>query len=323
MAAGQQAGARHRTLAGLLAAAALAGLALAGCGQATAGNEKGTTMPSAQSPAPTSAPAAAAGEERLLVGVYAPDALSSWTPVTEFGQQAGQPVRYVVAYLGPDDAFPEHLALEAAAHGAELVLQLEPTMPMARIAAGDDDDYLLRLAGAISDYGHPVIVSFAAEANGNWYDYGWTRTPVADYHAGWAQAIQVMRGAANITWMDTINRDYEGAGPVADYVIPGVDLYGIDAYYVSADDTFDTVILPTLSQIRAVTDKPVMISETGIGPVSGQVESIPGLVRGAIAHQLAALIYFNSDQGTESPYHQDWALNPAALSALRQSLKGS
>jgi hypothetical protein len=315
MAPGSRAGTRHRAPARLLVALALAVLALAGCGQAATGNEKKrTTMPSAQ---PTTA-----GQERLPVGVYAPDALSSWASVTEFGQQAGQPVRYVVAYLGPDDEFPEQLALDAAAHGAELVLQLEPTMPMAQIAAGGDDGYLVRLADAIRDYGYPVIVSFAAEANGNWYGYGWTRTPVADYQAGWAHVMQAMRDAANVTWMDTINRDYEGAGPVADYVIPGVDLYGIDAYYVSADDTFDTVILPTLSQIRAVTDKPVMISETGIGPVSGQVKSIPGLVQGAVEHHLAALVYFNSDQGTESPYHQNWALTPAGLATLRQSLAG-
>lgn len=322
MAAGNWARARKRRLAGLLAALALPGLALAGCGQAaTAGTEKGTTT-TVPSTAPSSQPATASAQ-RLPIGVYDPGALSSWTAVATFGEQAGQPVRYAVAYLGPDDDFPEQFALEAAANGVEPVLQLEPTMPMAQIAAGDDDAYLVQLTDAIRDYGYPVIVSFAAEANGNWYQYGWTNTSVADYRAGWAHVMQVMRDAANITWMDTLNRDYEGAGPVADYVIPGVDMYGIDAYYVSADDTFDTVVLPTLSQIRAVTDKPVMISETGIGPVAGQVRSIPALVSGAIEHHLAALIYFNSDQGTESPYHQDWALTPAALSTLRQSLKSS
>jgi hypothetical protein len=262
-----------------------------------------------------------ASKKQLPIGVYDPGAMSSWTSVAEFGRQAGQAVSYVLAYLGPDDEFPEQFALEAAAHGAEPVLQLEPTMSMARIAAGGDDEYLVRMAEAIRDYGYPVIVSFAAEANGNWYQYGWTRTPVADYRAAWAHVMRVMQNATNITWMDTVNRDYEGAGPIADYVIPGVGMYGIDAYYVSADDTFDTVFLPTLKQIQAVTDKPVMINETGIGHVNNQVKSIPGLVSGAREHHLAALIYFNSDQGTDSPYHQDWALAPAALSALRASLQ--
>jgi len=254
--------------------------------------------------------------------VYDPGALSSWASVAEFGRQAGQDVSYVLAYLGPDDQFPEQLALEAAGHGAEPVLQLEPTMSMARIAAGDDDQYLVQMADAIRDYGYPVIVSFAAEANGDWYQYGWTRTPVDEYRAAWAHVMRVMGYAANITWMDTINRDYTGAGPVADYVIPGVDLYGIDAYYVTTDDTFDTVIAPTLAQIRAVTDKPVMINETGIGPVSDQLKSIPGLVSGAREHHLAALVYFNSDQGIDNPYHQNWALTPDALAVLRESLRG-
>jgi Glycosyl hydrolase family 26 len=268
----------------------------------------------------TSSPAPSP-EERLPIGLYDPGALSSWDSVAEFGRQAGQPVRYVLAYLGPDDEFPWQFALEAAGHGAEPVLQLEPTMPMARIAAGDDDEYLARLADAIRDYGYPVTVSFAAEANGNWYQYGWTQTPASEYRAAWAQVMRVMRNATNITWMDTINRDYEGAGPIADYVIPGVDRYGIDAYYVSPDDTFDTVIVPTLRQIRAVTDKPVMINETGIGQVNDQEKSIPCLVSGAREHHLAALVYFNSDQGTDDPYHQDWALTPAALAVLRKSLE--
>ena len=333
-----QRGRARPALARPLVAAALLVLALAGCAQAAGQTHATATSPGA-APATkgtTSTPGAsddkngttmktplptATDKPQLPIGVYAPDALSSWASVAAFGQQAGQAVRYVVAYLGPDEEFPEQLALEAAGHGAELVLQLEPTMSMARVAAGGDDEYLTRLADAIRDYGYPVIVSFAAEANGNWYQYGWTRTPVADYRAAWAHVMRVMHNAANVTWMDTINRDYEGAGPIADYVIPGADLYGIDAYYVSADDTFDTVVLPTLRQIRAVTGKPVMISETGIGQVNSQARSIPGLVRGAREHHLAAVIYFNSDQGIGNPYHQNWALSPAGLSALRDSLR--
>jgi hypothetical protein len=330
---------RHRRLAGLLAAAALPVLAVAGCARATSqAAAKGAPAgpPSATGTA-TSTPTAGqektgqekkgstvktTGGEQLPIGVYAPDALSSWASVAEFGQAAGQDVKYVVAYLGPGEDFPEQFALEAAAHGAEPVLQLEPTMPMAQIAAGDDDGYLTGLADAIRDYGYPVIVSFGAEANGNWYQYGWTQTPVADYRAAWARVMRVMRDAANVTWMDTLNRDYEGAGPIADYVIPGVDLYGIDAYYVSAADTFATVVMPTLTEIRALTDKPVMISETGIGQLNSQVNSIPGLVSGAREQHLAAVIYFNSDQGTDNPYHQNWALTSAGLSALRDSLRG-
>jgi hypothetical protein len=122
--------------------------------------------------------------------------------------------------------------------------------------------------------------------------------------------------------MDTINRTYPAAGRTSDYVIPGVDMYGINAYYSSADDTFDTVFMPTITQIRAVTGKPIMVNETGIVPACGQVRSIPGLVEWAHDNHLAGLVYFNANQGDASPYHQDWKLSLAAMKALRLALAG-
>lgn len=311
------------------AAAALLALVLAGCGTVTSAKPPAatptttkqgeTTMrtPATQTPV-TRAPAPRAGE--LPIGVYMPGALSSWSPVADFGERAGQPVRYVLAYLGPGEPFPERLGAEAAGHGAEVVLQLEPTMSMADVAAGEDDAYLTALADEIRDFGYPVIVSWAAEANGNWYSYGAPHTPVAEYRAAWAHVMRVFADARNITWMATLNRTYEGAAPTRDYVIPGVDMYGVDAYYSYPDDTFATVFVPTIEQIRAVTDKPILINETGIGQANSQVRSIPGLVQGARDYHLAGLIYFNEDQDTDQ-YHQNWALTPAGLAALRASLR--
>jgi hypothetical protein len=320
------------------ALAALSGLVMAGCSSqpplsATVPSTTvpSTTVPSTTAlsspassarPAATPKPKAAVPRARLPLGVYEPSEAASWSAVAAFGRQAGQPVKYVVTYLGQDDPFPATLSQQAAAHGAELILQLEPTMSMARVAAGNDDAYLNQLARDISAVGDPLIVSWAAEANGNWYSYGATRTPVADYRAAWAHVMSRFAGVREVTWMDTINRTYQGAGRTSDYVIPGVSLYGIDAYYSSAGDTFGSVFKPTLAQIRAVTSKPVMVSETGIGPVAGQVRSIPGLVKGVRASHLAGLVYFDSSQGNSSPYHQDWALSAAAMKALRTALAG-
>lgn len=320
-----------KAVAALLALAAMTFLAAAGCGGAETGSKPTAAKP--PSPAPTKT--ARQGEttmrtpakqtpvpraSELPLGVYMPGALSSWSPVAAFGERAGQPVRYVLAYLGPGEPFPEQLGLEAAGHGAEVVLQLEPTMSMAGVAAGEDDGYLTALADEIRDFGYPVIVSWAAEANGNWYSYGAPHTPVAEYRAAWAHVMRVFQDARNITWMATLNRTYEGAAPTRDYVIPGVDMYGVDAYYSYPDDTFATVFVPTIEQIRAVTDKPILINETGIGQANSQVRSIPGLVQGARDYHLAGLIYFNEDQNTDQ-YHQNWALTPAGLAALRDSLR--
>jgi mannan endo-1,4-beta-mannosidase len=277
-------------------------------------------MPPADQPAAAPATAATA---RVALGVYTPGEAGSWAAVAAFGRQAGVPVRYVVDYLGPHDPFPAQLAQQAAASGAEMVLQLEPTMSMASVAAGNDDYYLDSLAAQVADFAAPVILSWAAEANGNWYSYGATRTPVSDYRAAWAHVMSRFRADRNVTWMDTLNRVYTGAGRTSDYVIPGVGMYGIDAYYNYPGDTFTSVFGKTLRQIRAVTDKPILINETGIGQVNDQARTIPGLVKGAVDNHLAGLIYFDENQGTRSLYQQNWAMTAGGMKALRDSLAGA
>jgi len=227
----------------------------------------------------------------------------------------------VVTYLGPDAPFPARLGAAAAAHNAEPILQLNPSMSMAEVTAGQDDAYLSRLAAQIRAYGHQVIMSWAPEANGNWSQWGAPQTPPEQYRAAWQHVMGVFHGVHNVTWMVTINRTYATAAPTSDYIIPGVDMYGIDAYYSFPDDTFQSVFGQTIAQIRAETTKPILISETGIGQAAVQVRNIPGLVAGVRAQHLAGLVYFNENQGTMSSYHQDWALTPAALTVLRAALR--
>ena len=271
-------------------------------------------------PADTAALTADTKSSELPLGVFTPDEGNSWTSVAAFGQQAGQPVRYVLDYLGPSQPFPAQLGAAAAAHGAAPVLQLEPSMSMQQVAAGGDDAYLSRLAAQVHAYGHAVVLSFAPEANGNWYQWGYTRTPAAEYQAAWAHVMHVFRADRNVTWMDTLNRTYPGAGPTKDYIVPGASIIGVDAYYEYPHATFSNVFGKTLRQIRAATSKPVMISETGVGQVNGQAQSLPGLVRGARASGVTGLIYFNLDQGSGSVHHQNWALTAAGAAALRTSL---
>jgi mannan endo-1,4-beta-mannosidase len=280
--------------------------------------QPGTAPGTYPAPQPSIAPASG----QIPLGVFTPAEASSWAAVAAFGQQAGQAVRYVVAYLGPSNPFPQQLGQETESNGAEMVLQLEPTMSMAQVAAGDYDGYLDSLAAAVCDYDYPVILSWAPEANGNWYQWGAPQTPIADYRAAWAYVMSQFRQCRNVTWMDTINRTYAGAAPTSEYVIPGVGMYGLDAYYEFANDTFNSVVGTTLAQIRAVTNKPVMISETGIGPAAGQARSLPGLIQGARADQLVGLIYFDVNQGNTSLIHQDWALTSASMQLLRDSLAG-
>lgn len=258
------------------------------------------------------------------IGVFAPGEWASWTPVQRFSQETGQPVRYVLDYMGPDEAFPAQLGRLAAGHGAEPVLQLEPTMSMARIAAGGDDAYLRRLARQVSGYGHPVVLSFAPEANGNWYSWGWSRTPAAQWVAAWRHVVTAFRQqrVRNVTWMWTVNVPFRDSGPVSAYW-PGaayVGMVGVDGYFLRPSDTFNSVFGPLVSQVRTLTAKPLLISETAAGPASGRERDpqIRSVFAGVKADRLAGLIWFDEAQHG-GIYHQDWRLenDPGALAAFR------
>jgi hypothetical protein len=274
----------------------------------------GVTATTSQ-PSSTRAQAPATSGNVVSLGVFAPGEWKSWSPVRQFSQRAGQPVRYVLDYMGQDEPFPAKFGQLAAAHGAEPVLQLMPTMSMAAIAAGRDDAYLHRLAQQVRAYGHPVVLSFAPEANGNWYQYGWTRTSPAQYQAAWKHVMAQFSGVSNVTWMDTVNINYQGSGPLADYIVPGV-MIGIDGYYgYPSGHSFKAVFGSTLAQVKALTDAPVMISETAILGTS-QAADIPDLVRGVRDNHLVGLIWFNQDKGAG----QNWPLTAAGGAALKASL---
>jgi mannan endo-1,4-beta-mannosidase len=268
----------------------------------------------------SSPPKPSVSGETMPIGVFAPGEWKSWSPVQRFSQDAGQPVRYALNYMGPDEPFPAQFGQLAADHGAEPVLQMMPTMSMADIAAGQDDAYLRSLARQVASYGHPVVLSFAPEANGSWYQWGWTRTAPSQYQAAWKHVMAQFAGARNVTWMDTVNVSYPGSGPMADYIVPGV-MIGIDGYYGFGNQgmEFNSVFTPTLGQVRAHTKAPVMISETAIQGSRDQAAHIPGLIQGARQNHLAGVIWFNQDRGAG----QHWTLTPAGAAALRQALASS
>ena len=55
-------------------------------------------------------------------------------------------------------------------------------------------------------------------------------------------------------------------GPARSYV----NWVGIDGYYYRPSDTFANVFGQTINQVRQFTNKPVLLSETAVGPDAGQ-----------------------------------------------------
>ena len=101
-------------------------------------------------------------------------------------------------------------------------------------------------------------------------------------------------------------------------------IVGIDGYYARPSDTFSSVFGAVIGQVRKLTSKPVLISETANGPDSGaqRETQIRRLFAGVKSDHLLGFVWFDQAQ-KGSPYHQDWRLedDPAALAAFRAAAK--
>ncbi len=79
------------------------------------------------------------------------------------------------------------------------------------------------------------------------------------------------QGADNVTWLWTIQADGRGVGPAAPWW-PGaqyVSWVGIDGFYDRPSDTFAALFGPAIAQVRTLTPKPILLSDTGVGRKPG------------------------------------------------------
>jgi mannan endo-1,4-beta-mannosidase len=275
-----------------------------------------TPLTSQQPLAPVPTPASP------LVGVYEPGAPGSWSQITEFTGATGIKPRIVEYYSSWNDPFSTSFAQTAWHHDAYVLVQLQPSgVSLASIAAGGSDAYLRSYADAVVAFGHPVILSFGHEMNGNWYSWGDGHTPPATFVAAWQHIVRVFRaaGAANATWLWAVN-SIEGAASSLSQWWPGaawVNWTGVDGYYFQATDTFGSVFGSTIADIRTFSSAPLLIAETAVGTTSDRESQIDALFAGVRAERLAGVVWFDEAQHA-GLYHQDWRLedDPDALAAF-------
>ncbi len=259
-----------------------------------------------------------------LVGVYEPGSPGSWSEITEFTGATGIKPRIVEYYSAWNDPFSTSFAQTAWDHGAYVLVQLQPSgVMLASIAAGGSDAYLRSYADAVAAFGHPVILSFGHEMNGNWYSWGDGHTPPATFVAAWRHVVRVFRaaGAANVTWLWAVNSiEGEGAASSLSRWWPGaawVSWTGVDGYYYQATDTFGSVFGSTIADIRGFSSAPLLIAETAVGTTSDRESQIDALLAGVRGERLAGVVWFDEAQHA-GLYHQDWRLedDPDALAAF-------
>jgi len=260
-----------------------------------------------------------AARPRLYLGVYEHGSPASYQMVQEFGQTVGREPNLAGYYSGWGEQFQTGFAQTARSHGAATLLQMDPTdASVPAIAAGDYDSYLRAFADAVRNFGHPVVIGFGHEMNATWYSWGYGHVPPRTFVAAWRHVVTVFRqqGADNVTWMWTIQADTRGTGPIREWW-PGsqyVTWVGIDGYYYKPSDTFATVFGPTIAQVKSFTGKPVLLSETAVGPEAGQAAKIQDLFRGMAAYGTLGLVWFDITQN-DGIYHQNWRIEDSRAAA--------
>lgn len=265
----------------------------------------------------------------MVVGVYEPDDPGSYGQVAAFASAVGAGPGIDVYYSAWGQPFASPFAAEAAAHGAKVLVQLQPAHgEVGAVAAGRQDAYLRSYADQVRKFGRPVVISFGQEMNGPWYPWGQGREPPGLFTAAWRHMVDVFRaaGALNVIWLWDVNCAFPGSSPVRDWW-PGsayVTWAGVDCYYARPSDTFAGLFGPIIASVRRVTDKPLLIAETANGPDSGpqREAQIAGIFAGVKADRLLGFAWFDQKQN-DGPYHQDWRLedSPAALAAFRAGVK--
>jgi mannan endo-1,4-beta-mannosidase len=267
------------------------------------------------------------------LGVFEADAPPSYAPVASFVKAGlGQP-NLLGYYSGWTEPFDQTFARLLHAHGIVPFVQLDPTdASVAGIAAGYYDAYLRKYADEVNDFGHAVVIGFGHEMNAPWYPWGYGHVRAPVFIKAWRHIVTLFRGegADNVIWLWTINQDRAGVGgrpgtgPVRDWW-PGpkyVTWVGIDGYYFRQSDTFRSVFGTTIDQVHDFTRKPVLLSETAVGPRAGQFTKILDLFAGMRRYGTLGLVWFDKNQDG-GIYHQDWRLegNPPAEAAFRLGVR--
>lgn len=173
----------------------------------------------------------------------------------------------------------------------------DPRDSLRHLLAGQFDDELTRQARMLASYGRPFYLRFAHEMNAPWYPWGLgaNGNTAAQYVRAWRHVHRLVDAVPGLharwVWSPAA---VPNAGVGADLapLYPGddaVDVVGLTGYEHAASDpavTFDS----TLTRLRALTHRPVVLSEIGcdapgkaawltaLGPYLRERPSITGFV---------------------------------------------
>jgi hypothetical protein len=250
-----------------------------------------------------------------------PDSLA---PAKQFASWVGKKPNLIGQYIAWGTSYDTAAASNAWSYGAMYFVVWEPwSMSMAHIASGDADGYITAFASAVRALNVPVAISFGHEFNGTWYPWGTTGTTASDFVAAWKHVHDLFAaaGATNVIWIWDPNDIY----PVPDVQLkqyyPGdayVDWVGVTGYWTQdGPNSYDSLYLPTLEEIREFTQKPFIIAETAVQSGSNQSRSLSDLFSAVEQHSdILGFVWYDYDKGG------DWRIEnrPSLLSQFQQAL---
>jgi hypothetical protein len=259
------------------------------------------------------------------LGVFENGAPPSYGPIEAFAHAAGAEPNLIGYYSGWAQPFATSFAQSMHDHGVIPFVQIDPTLAsVAAIADGSYDGYLRLYADSVKDYGHQVVIGFGHEMNGWWYSWGYGHVAPSTFVAAWRHIWNVFRseGADNVTWLWTIQADQPRTGPIASWW-PGpryVNWVGIDGYYSTPSDTFASVFVPTIDQVRSFTGKPILLSETAVGRLDNPYPNILNLFNGMARYKTLGLVWFDKNATNQiTPLGirgQDWRIEDNDLAEV-------
>lgn len=289
------------------------------------------------------APAAAPPKPTVALGAYLPEVGTHPDRIDAYGHLVGRSPVIVSDYRQWDSIPFEAAELNAIwSRGAVPMIAWEPfsysgkSFPLRQIQRGRFDRYIRESARAARDWGHPILVRFAHEMNGDWYP--WARGVEGNnsyrFRAVWRRVVRLFReqGATNVQWVWTPNVNTGGEFPFRD-LYPGdrwVDWVGFDGFNWAQGgewNSFTHIVGNTYEEIARISRRPMIVGETGSSESGGNKANwvtsalsreIPKLPR------IRAVVWFDSrfEGAGESGGGLDPRVNssPDALQAFRQAV---
>jgi hypothetical protein len=197
------------------------------------------------------------------------------------------------------------------ADGAVPLLELEPFgMSMSAISSGAEDKWLSAYARAVAGLHAPVMMSFAPEANGTWYSWGYPHVAPSVYVSAWRHVVTVFRaaGARDVRWAWIMNVNFPGSENIA-RLWPGrafVNILGLDGYFTTPA-SFQEFFGPSIVAMRTLSADPLLITETAAAPSVGKLAVLREIIAGVAQYGLLGFVWFDVDQHGGIT-RQDWRL---------------